>query len=553
MAMQNQWPLSDRATQVGNALFGTVLPSASLQVSASNLSEDQIKRGVRELRERGFLETHELGCLLPAVPVIRWTEAGLNRFDASELERSWCGPDGLGNLLLYDFPRLEAVNTIAPFYATTGWVLKHIHFYERQPMFAAAEYRHPEHHVPAYVVFMWASMMDTQRELAERLEAMKEAMQAHSMEPTETFWPGGIALVAAGEWSAARALCMACGLLSRWMSPRTVTGWYHGRGGWHVSDASSALTGVPPQRMPPLEEPVDLLRPSMSIRKLGNWKLKNILARSLFNGRGGHRLVGLLTLVAIYPCGALTHYQSFMGEKPGGKETGKRLISLEKLGLIEVVTEYGRARRPKRWPKDLPLTLSERGQGARRYAATLSGRVHFCYFHGGRPEDLFRRTKMGRLQTKLRDGTVGDRWLYQHEDIAYEILGQVRQAGGAFAPGWQARTTLADGRRIDPDGAVLVDTQWGRQWSYLEVELSDRTYRAVQPRCDKYGSRQRLDGLPVLVACRDEQAERSFHLAADDSDSPPRMLTATLKKLREGGVFGPGVWSFYGRPVTLAP
>ena len=546
MAMQNGIPLSDRGTQVGNSLFWAVLPSASLQVTVTGLPEDQIKRGVRELSEAELVEIHELGCLLPAVPLIRWTEAGLDHFDAPEFERSWCGPDGLGNLVLYDFAKLEAVNSISPFYATNGWVLKHIHFYERQPMFAAAEYRHPEHHVPTYVVFMWASMMDTQRELAERLEALREAMQAHFMDPADTFWPGGIALVGAGEWSAARALCMARSLLSRWMSPRIVTGWYHGRGGWHVSDASSALTGAPPQGMPPLEEPVDLLRPSMSIRKLGNRKLENILARSLCAGRGGHKLVELLTLVAIYPCGALAHYKDFMGEKAGGKETRKRLKALEKLGLIEVVTEYGRAKRPKRWRKGIPVTLSERGQGARRYATTLSGRVHFCYVHGGRPEDLFSRTKMGRLKTQLRDGTVGDRWLYQHEDIVYETLAQVRQGGGAVAPGWQARTTLADGRRIDPDGAVLVDTEWGMQWCYLEVELSDRTYMAVKPRCDKYGSRDRRDGLPVLVVCRDEQAERSFHLAAADSDAPPRMLTTTLNRLREGGVFGPGVWSYYG-------
>ena len=161
-----------------------------------------------------------------------------------------------------------------------------------------------------------------------------------------------------------------------------------------------------------------------------------------------------------------------------------------------MVTEYGRAKRPKRWRKDIPVTLSERGQGAHRYATTLSGRVHFCYVHGGRPEDLFRRTKLGRLKTKLRDGTVDDRWLYQHEDIVYETLGQLRKEGCAFAPGWQARTTLADERRIDPDGMLLVETPWGRRWCYLEVELSDRTYRAVQPRCDKYASKDRQDNFP---------------------------------------------------------
>ena len=102
-------------------------------------------------------------------------------------------------------------------------------------------------------------------------------------------------------------------------------------------------------------------------------------------------------------------------------------------------------------------------------------------------------------------------------------------------------------------GVIRVETPWGRWWCYLEVELSDRTYGAVQPRCDKYGSKERLDNLPVLIVCRDDEAEKNFHLAAADSDLPPRMLTTTLSRLKEGGMFGPGVWSWSGQRVTLAP
>ena len=636
MAMQNQWPLSDRATQVGKDLFWTMLPSTSLQVTVTGMSKDKVKRGVRELHEATFVDIHELGCLLPAVPVIRWTETGLTHFEANEVERSWRGADGLGSFVRYDFAKLEAVNAVAPFYATNGWALATIHLYEREPMFAAAEYRHPNERAPAYLVFCWASIMDTQRELCERLEALPEAMQVHSMDPTETFWPGGIALVAAGEWGAARALGMARAVLGEWVPPRSIAGWYHGSDGWHVSDASSALTGAPPQGMPPLLLPIKFLPPPpMSIRKLGNNTLANVLARSLYAGRRGQKLVQLLTLVAIYPCGSVAHYSPLMGEKRRGNETRKRLKVLEGMGLIEIVTKHGRATRRKRWPEDIPVTLSNRGQGEPRYAATLAGRVHFCYVHGGRPEDLFRRTKLGRLKTEVRDkvllhlvklswmvhlccapglrqadlsglaalargwkdlreGTlvylltlacilhlhhapgrtaldalaltgmdriwtqlresmVEDRWLYQHEDIVHEVMGQLREAGCSFAPGWQARTTLADGRRIDPDGAVLVETPWGRCWCYLEVELSDKTYMAVKPRCDKYGSDKRMDDLPVLIICRDDQAERNFHLAAAGSDITPLMLTTTLTRLKGGGFFGPGVWSDYGEAVTLAP
>ena len=653
MAVQNEGEVSGRTSRVANELFWTMLPSTSLLVAGKRLSEDQVKRGVRDLRKNGFVKIEELGCLLPAVPLVRWTESGLDQFEATEVERSWFGADGLGSFVLYDFAKLEAVNSIAPFYATKGWALHHIHFYERQPMFSVAEYVHWDHQDAAYVVFCWVSMMDTQRELCEKLEALPEAMRLQSRFPIKKFEPAGIALVAAGEWGASRALCMARAVLvdlSDWISPRRIAGWHYGRGGWYVSDADSALSGLPPQGMPPLleleERPREellrlriLLRPSsMSIRKLGSQKIETVLARSLFAGRGGHTLILLLTLVAIFPCGSLAHYQSLMGEQPGGKDTKKRLRALEKLGLIEVVRKYGRAKRPRKWSKEIPFILSERGQGAHRYAATQSGRVHFCYIHGGRPEDLFRRTKLGRrhtvvrekapldlltlswvvsslyaggtpvdlrvlakmartwnkvrtgalvhllalscmvsvfyapgemraralsmakvdrIWTQIREGIAEDRWLYQHEDIVYEIFGQLRQAGCSFAPGWQARTTLNDEgikkRRIDPDGMILVETPWGRTWCYLEVELSDRTFKAVYPRCQKYGSRNRRDNCPVFVVCRDEQAERNFHRAASTSEFLRRLLTTTLTRLKAGGFFGPGVWSHYGRPEIVAP
>ena len=382
MAMQTGISPPARAAQVGNELFCTVLTSASQVVTGTALSEDQVKRGLRDLKRQGFVETHELGCLLPAVPLVRFTEKGLDHFEATEQDRSWLGSDGLGNLVLYHLAKVEAVNAVSLFYATGGWRLWKIHWYERQPMIAAGEYRHPEHRAPAYLVFCWASMMDTQRELFERLEALPEAMQAQSIEPNYPFYPAGLAFVANGEWGAARALCMAHAVLDPWVESGSIAGWYYGGNGWCVSDAVSALTGVAPEGIPPLLEPIDRLRPSISTRKLGTRKLENVLARSLWAGRRGHMLFELLTLVGICPCGAVAHYQSLMGENPGGKETGKRLKCLEGLGLVEVVREYGRAERPPRWPKDTPVTLSERGRGAPRYALTLSGRVWFCYAHG---------------------------------------------------------------------------------------------------------------------------------------------------------------------------
>jgi len=628
-------PLSDRTEAVASLLFRTVLPCANLVVTVGGLSEDQVKRGLRELKRAALLETHEMGCLLPPAPVAVWTEPGLDQFEANDLEMSWFGRDGVGYLVQYHFAKVEAVNSVAPFYATGGWRLERTHFFTQQPMIAAAEYHHPDHHDPAYVVYCWMSMLENQREMFERISALEEAMQAVSVDPSHTFWPAGIALLATSEWDAARALCLAPAALDGWVHGGCVAGWYYGSGGWHMSTALSARTGEPPKVMPPLLDPVYTLRPSLSVRKLGRRRVDNILTGSLWSGPGGHKLVELLTLVAAFPCGSVAHYQGLMGERPGGTDTRKRLKRLTRLGLIEIVTERGRAKRRRRWPKDTPVTLSGSHHGAHRYAASLAGRVQFCYVHGRRPQDLFSRTRLGRLKTlvrgkallrllnlswmvhllhapvvrplelsdldklarnwkklhkevllqvlmlhcvvqlnhapgptqaaplssadlariwsQLRDDMVEDHWLYQHEDIVYEILGQAREQGCAFAPGWQAWTTLADERRIEPDGILFLTTPWGRWWCYLEVELSDQTYEDVLPRCKKYGSRKRRDNLPVLIVCRDDQAEGNFHRAAADSNLPPRMLTTTLRRLKEGGMFGPGVWSRYGRLVTLAP
>ena len=330
MTAEDRISLSERAVRVGESISWTVLPSARQLVGVGDLSEDQVKRGLRELRNKGLVRVHELGCLLPAVPLVRWRKRGLRRFVVSEWERSWVGPDGLGNLALYDFAKMEAVNAVAPFYAGGDWKLWRILFFEREPMVAVVEYHDAARDCMASLVCCWTSMMDTQRELCERIEALEEAMQAHAMDPRERFRPAGIALLAASEWGAARALCLARAVLDGWVEPRSIAGWYHGSDGWRVSDAVSALSGSPPSVMPPFLERRHRVRPPVASRKLGRRKLKNILARSLWAGGGGHKLVQLLTLVAIFPCGDAGHYRSLMGEKPGGTGTRKRLGILER-------------------------------------------------------------------------------------------------------------------------------------------------------------------------------------------------------------------------------
>ena len=225
----------------------------------------------------------------------------------------------------------------------------------------------------------------------------------------------------------------------------------------------------------------------------------------------------------------------YQGEEPKDKETKARLKKLNELGLAKVARKKGRASR---------LRIAKRGRGADRYVLTKRGRAVFCLVHGGLPADLDSRTRTR--------GFTAEHWHFSHEDGLYETLAQFFEMGCSVAPGWRARVTLADGSHIYPDGIVLVETQWGRMWSYLEFELSDRSSKAVTERCERYCSVHRLDDRPLLVVCYDDRAERNFHLAgAANQSSPLRMLTTTLRRLKDAGVAGDGVWSYYGQATTI--
>ena len=102
-----------------------------------------------------------------------------------------------------------------------------------------------------------------------------------------------------------------------------------------------------------------------SVRKLGNKKFDRLIARVLWSGLAGQKLMELLTLVGEYPVGAVGHYRALIGEAPEGKQTEKRMATLQQLGLVEVTTKRARAKRSKRLRKGVPVTLSWIGQGGR--------------------------------------------------------------------------------------------------------------------------------------------------------------------------------------------
>ena len=556
---QEREHLPERAELVGKALLGMALFSTSELSIATGLSEDRVGRGLTDLQgeELQFLRSAELGCLRPGVPLMWLTPAGLKHFGASAEERSWHDPAGVGNLILYDLSNVEAVNSIACWYSTVLLPLSRIWRYARkQPMCAAAEYCRPGG-PKAHIIFCQVSLLENQVALFYHLAALPAAMQAQAMDPDEPFHPDELCLIAHDEWGAAQALQTACAILSQWVPPRSITAWYPSDGGWRVCDGYSVEHGGTRPRSAPrlVSTGGHSLRPSTSIRKLGTRKLEGILKRCPWAGRGGRAIFRLLTAVGLYPVAAAAHLKAFVGEAKDGTETNRLLGILVKMGLIEVVAKKARAQ-AKRVPKGVPMTISDRGQGADRYSLTKAGRTAFCSAHGGTPEALASRTGIKKPDKAKDDWTLAEHvakhWKFRHEDNTYEVLAQFAELGCPVASGWRGRITLANRARIWPDGMVLLKTPWGRKWFKFEFELRARSPKACAARCAKFASEHRLDDDWLLLVCNDERAEANFHEAGDAYPRTLNMLTTTLRRLRDGDVAGEEVWSYYGVPITLS-
>ena len=533
MARDRNLPV--RAETMGVQLLNRALSSTSQLRSGTELSEDQAKRGMQDLKERRLVTSVDYGCRLSYGSHHFFTEEGLNHFAASDEQRSWHSQDAIGNLLVYDLPKVEAVHDIAIKFSTDGWPLAGMQWYERKAMAAVASYGHPGRYCPAYQVFCVPSIIDNQWELCSRLEQLPGEMLAQALHPDENFFPAGLSFVADDAWGADQVLAMASALLSRWVPPANITAWYHGGDSWYVSDAESVITGRAPTDLSPLLEPLEPLRAVASHRKLGPRRFDRIIDGCLWSGRAGRKLFSLLTLLGQYPVISIAHLKALAGEGRKGEETERRLMVLVQRGLAEIVAPSVRAT-ANRLPRGVPLMISERGRGAHHYALTKAGRLAFWYAHGGRRGALYSRSGLSTFDNDRK------KWSLRHQDGVYEVLAQFREEGCAVAPGWRAHARLANGMTIQPDGVALLGTPWGWIWCYLEFELSDRSVKAFTPRCEKYGSEHRLESHPLLMVCHDDRAEKNFWLAARASAPGLRALTTTLARLRDGGVLGGEVW-----------
>ena len=538
--------VSENASRIKRALLGMVLASASELRAVTGLSRDQMKAGMWELIDKGMVNSAELGCLLPGVRRYWLTARGLSTFPQGRERKTLHLDEGLGNFLRQDLTKVEAVNSISSRYPTGEWEFMGTTWYrgeKRSAMTAVVSYWNPERFESAYLPICFFSMLETQAQLAWKLELLPQDLQAEVTDPGSVFHPGGVCLVAPDEWSATQGLHEACRTPDHWIAPRQITAWYYSQGSWHVCDGESARAGRPTQELPALIPTEASLLPVENQRQLGRVPLDTILRNCPWTGRGGQRMFHLLTLVGTHFAASLDHLKVLMGEGPKGKETERRLRTLLRRGWVDVVDEKGRAV-ARRLPAGVPVTISDRGQGRPRYGLTTPGETRFLQAHGGSREALRSQPERERFGTK--------KWSYRHRDGVLDILVQFYESGCPVVTEWRVGKLPLRGKfRIEPDCAVLIRGPFGRDWHYLEFELSKGSLKAVRPRCRKYGSPLRRDSRPLLVVCLDDAAEGNFQTAGAECDPPLRMLTTTLRRLREKGVFGETVWSNYGYPVTL--
>ena len=543
-------PLPKGAEILARRMLGRQAPTTRQLLGDPELSGGQVRRWLRYLKERGLAASLEFGCRQPGIGHHFLEPELLDLLDASEEERSWHSQAAVGNLLLYDLPKMEAVNQISEMYVGEGWILSRIQPCERSPVSAVVEYLEPELRWPACQVFCVTSLGESQWDLLNRFGLVQEALRALAGLPEDRSMRATLCIVANDAWEAGRALAMAGNTVAGWLSPEDVSVWYHSGNSWYVSNGRSFVNGQPPAGLPPLNLEADLRKTRLpltpSVRKLGRQTLAGIIGRSPWVGRSGLQLFEPFTLVGKYPVGSIAHYQALAGEGRDGKETEKRLRELTGTGLVEMVAHRARAS-ARRLRAGVPVAISQRGQGGGRYALSEEGRRAYWYAHGVMPRALYRRSGHSSFDAQVKKNQAADdpknyECPFRHRDAVYEVLGQFSEGGLAVAPGWLAHVFLADGRRIQPDGAVRWQTPQAWTWAYLEVELSQRTFAAFRDRCQRYGSERRLDPYSLLMVLHDDRAEDNFRQAVKEFAPELMAWTATLRRLRDGGVFGEGAW-----------
>lgn len=174
------------ADRTGEQLVDLLLPTILEVADLPGLTVQRVRDDLKTLEDMRILTLLEAGWFRPDKSIIL-TDKGLDRYQVSEVQRTWLGPAGLRSLVRFDLHKLQAVKDIVRQFDTGGWALKGIHLHAKAAVFATAEHHRPGENA-AYTVFICTARMDTERAICHRLEAVPpylnsitEGMQASSV------------------------------------------------------------------------------------------------------------------------------------------------------------------------------------------------------------------------------------------------------------------------------------------------------------------------------------------------------------------------------------
>ena len=99
------------ADRTGEQLVGLLLPTILEAADLPGLTVQKVRDDLKVLEKMGISALVEVGWFQPGKSIILG-DKGLDRYPASEVQRTWLGPAGLRNLVRFDLHKLQAVKDI---------------------------------------------------------------------------------------------------------------------------------------------------------------------------------------------------------------------------------------------------------------------------------------------------------------------------------------------------------------------------------------------------------------------------------------------------------
>ena len=500
-------PVSQRTKPVVEVLVGMPLATPSRLAAARKLTPADLHGPLTELRGKGFVSSDNLTGAAPGskpAPRLFFTEKAIQMFGA--LPMTW-HQEGNRCSLLDRLPVVDGCYRAATEIDFLGQFVE-FRWLDDVALDAIARYEY------GWVGLIWSGMLETTAELDARFEQLVHDVHSLAIGPDPRPWPGSLAVVVPDPWQRDLVLQAA----RTYPFARTM-------GVWTISDGS---------RIGPAEKGASRgwIHQEVEPRDTVNWLWDDRIEASIWSQRLAPSVYRTARTIAKYSGITRPVLRRTMGENPQGTRTKQCVQMLIRLDLVEAVSERDlkegdqSASAIKRW-----LRLSRRGI------------------------DSLARMERGTFAA-YRDRAVGQSWLNMpkrkdHEEGVFNLLADFRREGLDVAPGWRYYDGMGRRGAVAPDGMVLPNQSiFGPTWHFIEYERSARSPSQVGPKLKNYVLEARRMGLPLLVVCWNDTAEKNFH--AEGMRIGAQMLTTIIPRLKQHGpLHNFDCWLHYGQRVRI--